>query len=388
MIKEILMAVAIVGTFTFSTAQSISPKSGDTDNGIVFYIHEEVDNAEGQEEQEIIQLWKDYLLKGKWQDVNSPYWSFENMKVPDENFWAIGMNTLKNRAYQVQCKIIGLFKVEQDHYCLVSSFAHLDAMGEIHLDVISKVYAKRMEGEFLLISSAEYYKSILEHYRVGAIDYYVHPFHTFRREEAEKMNQFNQAMAEEFGVEPLAFDYFVANSARHIVEFWGYAYMNRMYNPAQTGGVASWRNNIIYSGNNSSYFPHELVHLYTYHVVPKDPHLWVGEGIATFYGGKAGHSLDWHLQRLRQFLQDQPNFDLSDINALRRSIPNGEHISDFRYIIGGLLMRKIYIKEGVDGLVEALQYGNTDESFWHLLQDKLGITRKGFDHYIKQELQR
>ena len=83
------------------------------------------------------------------------------------------------------------------------------------------------------------------------------------------MNEFNLKMAREFGVQPLEFDYFVASNARDIARTWGYEYMNRMYNPTGKGGIASWRNMTIYSGNNSSYFPHELVHLYTFHIVPK-----------------------------------------------------------------------------------------------------------------------
>ena len=67
----------------------------DSVGGIDFYIHEEVTNADGAIEQELITLWQNYISDGNFQDKNSPYWSFENMKVPDENFWAIGINTLK-----------------------------------------------------------------------------------------------------------------------------------------------------------------------------------------------------------------------------------------------------------------------------------------------------
>ena len=353
---------------------------------IDFYVHEEVTNAYGEIEQQLIELWKNYISSGNFQDINSPYWSFENMKVPDENFWAIGINSLGNRGYKVQRKIIGIFQVENGYWSLISSFSHLDESGEIHLDVISSVYAKKVNNKYLLISSAEYLKTVLEHHRIGNINYYVHPFHTFRSEEAEQMNKFNLEMAKEFGVEPLEFDYFVASNARDIARTWGYEYMNRMYNPTGKGGIASWRNMTIYSGNNSSFYPHELVHLYTYHVVSKDPHLWVGEGIATFYGGKSDYSLHWHLLKLKQFLSDNPEFDLSNISKLKMDIPNGENISDLRYIIGGLLMKNIYKKEGIRGFIAALQYGSSDEDFYQLLEDKLEVPKDSFDIYIKKEM--
>ena len=354
--------------------------------GIDFYIHEEVTNANGEIEQQLIELWQNYISDGNFQDINSPYWSFENMKVPDENFWAIGIENFKEKEYKVQCKIIGIFEVENGYWSLISSFSHLDESEEMHLDVISSVYAKKIDDQYLLISSAEYLKSVFEHHKVGNINYYVHPFHKIKLAEAEQMNEFNLEMAKEFGVEPLEFDYFAASNARDISRTWGYEYMNRMYNPSGKGGVASWRNMTIYSGNNSSYYPHELVHLYTYHVIPKDPHFWVGEGIATFYAGTSTYSFNGHMLKLKQFLEKNSEYDLSDISKLKKTIPNGEHASDLRYVVGGLLMMNIYKKEGVKGLVEALQYGTSDEDFYQLIEDKLEVTKDEFDVYIKREM--
>jgi len=355
--------------------------------GLEFSIHEEVTNADGEVEQELIRLWQNYISDGKFEDKNSPYWSFENMKVPDENFWAIGVNNLKSREHKVQCKIIGIFKVENGYWSLISSFSHIDDAGEIHLDVISAVYAKEFNGKYLLISSAEYLKTVFEHKKIGNINYYIHPFHKFKKEEAEAMNVFNLEMAKEFGVEPLEFDYFVASNARDIARTWGYEYMNRMYNPSGKGGIASWQNMIIYSGNNSSYFPHELVHLYTFSIVPKYPHFWVGEGIATYLGGKSDYSLHWHLLKLKFFLKENPKFDLSDLSKLKMDIPNGDNVSDLRYIIGGLLMKNIYEKEGINGLITSLEYGTSDNDFYQLLEEKLGVSKANFDDYVKEEME-
>ena len=365
-------------------AQNIRESEG---GGIEFYIHEEVTNANGEVEQEIIKLWQNYIREGNFEDPKSPYWSFENMRVPDENLWAIGINNLAERDYRVQCKVIGVFELENGYWSLISSFSHVDEAGEIHLDVISAVYAKEFDGKYLLISSAEYLKTVFDHHRVGNINYYVHPFHDFKIEEAQRMQKFNLEMAKKFDVEPLEFDYFVASNARDSARTWGYEYMNRMYNPTGKGGIASWQNMTIYSGNNSSYFAHELVHLYTFHVVPDYPHFWVGEGIATFFGGKSDHSLDWHLMELKAFLAANPEFDLSDISKLKMDIPNGDHGSDLRYVIGGLLMKNIYEKEGMQGLVDSLHYGTEDSEFYRLVEEKLGVKREAFDTYVKQEVE-
>ena len=377
--KHLSLILLLISFYTTASTQA-SAGTG----GIEFYIHEEVTNADGEVEKELITLWQHYIREGKFQDPNSPYWSFENMRVPDENLWAVGIEQLKNQDYVVQCKIIGIFQVENDYWSLISSFSHVDEAGLSHLDVITAVYAKEINGKYFLISSAEYLKNVFEHRGVGKINYYIHPFHKFRQSEADEMNAYNIHMSEVFGVEPLEFDYFVASNARDICRTWGYEYMNRMYNPSGKGGVASWRNMIIYSGNNSSFFPHELVHLYTYHIVPKDPHFWVGEGIATFYAGTSTYTFEGHMLKLKAFLDANSDYDLSDITKLNKTIPNGEHKSDMRYVIGGLLMMKIHEKEGVKGLIESLKYGTSDDDFFQLLKDKLGVSKENFDAYVKK----
>lgn len=380
MVKPLLCSFLLCLSLVGFTQDGVS----DTTGGLEFYIHEEVSNAGEEIEQQIIELWRNYLLEGRYTDTNSPYWSFENMAVPDESLWALGVESLQTRKYKIQCKVIGVFKVENDYWSLITSFSHVDDEGEIYLDIITAVYAKEFNGEYLLISSAEYLKTVLEHKKVGSINYYIHPFHSFQQSEADEMMAFNEQMAKEFGVEPLELDYFVSSNARDICRVWGYEYMNRMYNPSGKGGVASWRNMTIYSGNNSSFYPHELVHLYTFHMVPRDPHFWVGEGIGTFYGGTATYTFHGHQMRLKEFLAENPHYDLSDINELNITIPNGEYASDFRYVIGSLLMSQIYENEGVGGLVEALDYGAEDEDFYRLLKDKLGVEQGDLDTYVKE----
>ncbi len=398
MLRYLLIAVICTfctSLYTFSQTDIIKEQSKEK---LVFFIGSEVNNANDKNEKEIIHLWKDYLLSGKFQDQESPFWSFEKMRIPDEYLWALGVQNLQERDYQVQCKIIGIFPVSNGYYALKSAFTHIDEAGEIHLDLITSVYAKKIKGKFLLISSAEYLKTVLSHHKIGNINYYVHPFHKFNEKEAQKMNEFNLYLAKEFDIKPIEFDYFVANTSREIVNVWGYEYLNAMYQPDQTGGVASVQNKIIYSGNNSEYYPHELVHIYTSQVTPKDTHFWINEGIATFYGGSGGYSLDWHLNELKKFLEGNPNFDLSDIDKLNSYISNGKHNTDFRYVIGGLLMRKIHNKYGVLGFKEALNIdGGTvsefhregsNQKFFLFLENKLGIKKGKFDTYVKEEMKR
>ena len=58
-------------------------------------------------------------------------------------------------------------------------------------------------------------------------------------------------------------------------------------------------------------------------------------------------------------------------------------MTDFRYVIGGLIAQQIYEKNGVRGLVKALKTGPSNQEFFRLIKVKLGVERKEFETYIR-----
>jgi hypothetical protein len=356
-------------------------------NKVKFFIGEQVINADGENERQIIQLWQNYISAGQYGDTNSPFWLFGNVNVPDEYLWALNLNNIQNNNYQTQCKIIGIFPVEQDYYCLKSVFMHSNE-GELFLDVIPTVYAKKFNGKFLLVNSTTYHKEILEHHKVGNINYYVHPFHKFDSNKAKKMSAFCDEMTKLFIVKPFEIDYFVSNTSREITEIWGYEYMDRMYRPEQTGGVALVSQNLVLAGNNSEYYPHEIVHLFAYNVAENLPYFWINEGIATFFAGSTEKSFEWHLNELKEFHKTNPNYDYVNIDTLTDfDIPNGKHMTDLRYVVGAIIIREIHRKENIDGVKDALRIGGTKEDMFILMKKKLNVDKDQFNDFIRQKIE-
>ncbi|MEM9896894.1 MAG: hypothetical protein AAF789_11030, partial [Bacteroidota bacterium] len=234
------------------------------ESGVNFLVDRSVINANDPDEKEIIDLWRGYIQSGQYKIRDSVYWNYDKMIIPDYFMWPLNTRTLLTRLPKLQVKVLGVFPVENGHYNLKSSFSHVDARGEVHLDGIVSVFAKKFDGKYLLVNSSQYHAGVWQKERIGNITYYIHPEHTFDRLEAERMSLFNQEMAIRFDVEPLKFEYYVANYARQIVQLWGHDYMPKMYIPVQSGGVADIENKIVYAGNNSEYYPHEVVHLYTH----------------------------------------------------------------------------------------------------------------------------
>lgn len=363
-------------------------KSNKNKSGIIFYVDKNVTNAKEKDENEIIELYKKYLESDVFRQKENPYWDFEGMNVPDDFTASLGVHNLNDRIPPVQCKVIGVFPVKHKYYALKSVFSHIDENNEIQIDNIITVYAKKIKNKFKLSSSTQYHRKIWNKKSIGSITYYIHPEHKFSQIEADRMKTFNDSIALKFEMKPLKFDYFTTNHSRDVVQVLGYDYMPRMYRPEQTGGLADTNNNIIYAGNNSEYYPHESVHLYVNAKNSKYKHFLINEGIAALFGGSSGHSLGWHLRKLKEFLLKNPDYNFNSLDELKKDIPNGEYMTDLRYVIGGLVCKNIYEKEGMKGLYEAMDSGRTDKDFYRLIYEKFGVDKQDFEDYIKSEVRK
>jgi len=354
---------------------------------LTFKIHASVTNSEDDDAKEVIALWKSFLLSKYFVQANNAMWSYTHSPIPDYYLMKLYLLLQRNEANLVNtiCTIIGVFPVENDHMALKCMFESEDQEDDT-LELLVSVYAKKENGLYMLVGSPDYYRQQRATRTIGQITYYIHPEHKFDEALATKMHQYNQYLASEFRTDPISFDYFVANYVRDATKIMGYDFTPKKYQAIQYGGLADKANSTIYAGNNSEYYPHELVHLYTFQHAANQYHPWVDEGIATFYGGSGGESLDWHLNKLKLFLEQHPDYPLNDLSKLNIDIPNGEHKTDFRYAIGGLIMKNIYELEGMRGFFESLTAGRQEADFFKLLESKLGVQKTDFEQYIRGEL--
>ena len=352
-----------------------------------FYINDSVTNAGEENEKEVINLWKDYLQSKMFQRSDGPHWSYEDAPRPDQFLFRIQRFLSRPSNKKLQCNIIGVYPVDHDHYALKSMFSMInDTTQQVELKNIVTVYAKKVDGAYKLVNSMTYNKLKLESRAIGDIMYYIHPNHKFEKDDALKMDAYNKRIASIYEMDPLKVKYFVCNNTRDLSYLMGMDFTEYTFKPVPTGGMAETTNNTILAGNNSSYYPHELVHLYTYNRFGYKAHSWFDEGIAAYYGGSSGFTLEWHLDKLKSFLAVEPDYDLSDLTALQIDIPNGEYMTDFRYAIGGLICKLILEKHSQEGIWDALQSGTTEDDYFAFINTKLGVERENFSDFIKAEV--
>ncbi len=356
---------------------------------ITYYVNANVDNAEEDYSVAITDHWKAYLENPRHYGQPNDYWSSTIYERPDFAYVNLLFYLYNARRAQrpIQCNILGVQPKEEGIYQLKTMYSEVDdSTGQLSLSYIASVFAREDGEGYSFFGATEYYQGRYEVRQVDSIKYLIHPEHDFQEEEAKKMAAYNQEVAKKFNTAPLSFDYVVANNTNDLAILYGLEFSPYSMNAVPTGGLADTRNKVLYAGNNSAYYPHELVHLYTFAGFGRQHHAWVDEGIAAFLGGSTGYYIEWHWQKLKAFLADDPDYALDDLKALETDIPNGEYTTDFRYAIGGYLMYLIHEKEGMQGLFDALSSGRDEEAYFALLQDKLGVDREGFGAFIRQEM--
>ncbi len=383
--KYILSLVVLIFTI-----QGYSQDTGSNGESIFFQINDNVKNSKEEYFVEILSNWKTYLLSQNYLQREEGFWN-DDVQLSDYVYVSIllELREIARRNESIQCTILGIIPVKKDYYLINSMFSQVDnKTNAVNLSHIISVYAKKVNGKFLFYSGTQYHKEIYENKKVGEVNYIIHPEHNFDLEEAKKMDAFNKEMATLFELEPIPFDYVVTNNSTDLSNLMGLNFFSYSFQPVQSGGMTDNYNKTIYAGNNSSYYPHEVVHLYTYIKASRRYHPWVDEGIAAYFGGSTGYTIEWHIQKLKSFLEDNPDYRLGTLTELQSNIPNGEYTTDFRYAIGGFLMGQIYEKEGMKGLFEALEAGRDEEDYFNLLNDKLGFQKEEMEDYLRKELKK
>jgi len=350
----------------------------------IHFINYSVINAEDEDVAAIIKVWQSYIGGDNQYDYDNYHWGTSNQICP--NCFLREVDFKMFNEFGVQNTVIGVIPVNENEWELTSLFSNFNAQKkQIDLYYIIKVYAKKVNNTFYLFNRTDYLKNQLRNQKIGNITFYYNHKHEFNLEKANKLSAFNAQVANLFNTTKLDFEYFIAESGREAAKIRGYDFKPSTYVPNQSEALADVTNNIIYVGNGSEFYPHEVVHLYTKELFNYQYHSWIDEGFATMLGGSKGQSLDWHLDKLRVFLEKNPDYELNDITTLN-TVPNGEYTTEFRYAIGGLLVKEIFDKEGIAGIKEILQFGSSNEDFYNLLKVKFKVSKENFGKFIREKL--
>lgn len=226
-------------------------------------------------------------------------------------------------------------------------FAEADTLRGVTVYFIANYYLKIDSGKcrFLVtqnIESRDWKESTIRN-----VTFHYPPYHKFNKKRANKLINSITRIEQEWQLEPIAIDYYFANTNQEIQALKGFDFNFYMARSEYPGGLAYQKEKSIFCwGYNENYF-HEFVHLYLNPIYPKTP---LKEGIATFYGGSLGKSYKEHIIRLNAYLENYPDIDISNPNEFWYM----DEATNPQYAIQALICHLVFEKLGIEGLRELL----------------------------------
>ena len=197
----------------------------------------------------------------------------------------------------------------------------------------------------------------------------------------KKQVDYLRAFSRHFRVPLDTIDYYFAETTAEIQRIKGFDFVVGDNGAQIPSGKADTKNRIVYSSGLAEYYPHEFIHIL---INPHFPncHLWINEGVATYFGMSRGKDLDWHLERLKTHLTSHPDINLNEMLKLRSL----DEYTDYRYVLGGLIVKLAYEKGGYPLVKTLLEAGKTDDEFYQAIELHLGLKKATLNKQIRDLL--
>lgn len=303
--------------------------------------------------------------------VTNNYWDSEFLMYSQDRFLRNGWK--KDTLVKYPPQIISVRTISESEFDVKLLFRYKGSPNKlINLkvlkDPLGRFYFKDLFSENL---------KQFQSFNSGQHIFYYHPQMIRDTVAEKKVHLFNQEIANLFNRPPIRLRAIVVNNSKQYCELFGYDYSSEMTADIDAGGFAMTFEDAYLSYSGEIFYPHEIVHLYTESLTA---HSWFEEGIATYFGGSMGCSLEEHL-RVLAIEVDQLDFS---------TIPTYHYYSQWtniKYAIGGLFV-KLALEEygGRKSLDVLLNSGKTEADFFKAIHTVFEIDKAGIEAFIKDKL--
>jgi hypothetical protein len=181
-----------------------------------------------------------------------------------------------------------------------------------------------------------------------------------------------------FQCKPISITYFSCVNPKELFEIKGFDYNPMMY-VDKTGGLADY-GNIIFSGNNSEIYTHEIIHIYTSNLFPKIDK-FIDEGLATIMAGSGKYSYEWHRKKLDKFLNENKDYNFAaHTDAYKRNYFENE--TSIPYLTSALILERTLRVYGKEKLMELLK---SENELWTTLKT-VGLTKENINEELRKQI--
>lgn len=364
---------------------------------------------------EIYDFWQQYeyayfLDYGKISDpnykpTNYDFWTdFEKEDYGNPNS-IIQCNLLPFYTYQEY--FMGVAKRNDTLYELQTAFFD-DFPSPKQLLGIYTIPLIRTSDEFKLVNKLTINKSYFCKKQIGWITYYYPSTYAFDEEAANTAVSRLSAFAEEFGVvgmEPV--EYYLFDNKTEMFHYFGVDGSCYDFYSAETvvpyGNSKIGKNKICYTKGGEGKI-HEFIHLMLKSVSNGQRFSWFEEGVCCYFGEHALETKEWHFDKLKAFLNDNPQIDLSaDLieaykdadgrytndsaqSVIEYKVPYCDVSTNYSYVIQMVICEMLYKKGGMDLVRQMLFETPNNAALYDSIERLLGIKRPEVNRNIRQWL--
>jgi len=326
-------------------------------------------------------LWKKYLsdrLLGFAQKVDTAgynYWNDEEKKLYNDPDLILATDPYLNFS---QTNILSIKPFGQGYYQIMSIKGSVDdSTQKFKTLAIFNVLAKKVNEDFKLFNYFYLDKEKLRQTRIRNVCYYCPLYYKFNKKNAVNFVNFEDSLSNLFHCPvPKELIYLVYTNKDSLVNHLGFIYYS--IGTGKYVGHFIFKDNIIISTVDENH-RHELVHFFNH---KKNPDVigFFDEGLATYFGGNLGNTLQWHLNYINHYLKDKPDLDLTDENKFGYL----DAKTNPQYVLGAIIMKYTIDHYGFTKVLILLQYSGKQNNYQDVIEKELGIRKSELSSFFRK----
>jgi hypothetical protein len=332
------------------------------------------------EHKEILTLWKNYVNTYPSKDNNEylKFWNKEEKQLwenPDLTLHGIGDQSIFSMGSKT---VLSILPHENDYYQIKTAFGWNDSTHHFYLLCITNHYAKKVNDKYKLFSALKANSSNLSISKTPEYSTYTIKGKSIPKHTLDSLSEFNQKLRKDYKIEEVKkLNIIYGEKSQELYHVLGFDFnlMSSTNNPSS--GMSNVSNKMIFLSGLASLF-HETTHIYINPLFPESPLL---EGVATFYGGSMGKSLNDGIIFLNNYVNQNPQINLYEKFKARNFYINNE--LNPIYVLQGLLIKLAFNKEGTQGIINLLSIKTDEEIFENFFKLK---NEKEINRFLKGEL--
>lgn len=336
---------------------------------------------------EPLNLWLNFL-NTKDDSLGAKYWNSKEVeKYGQTSYFLIekelqfGLDNYLKLLNYTTIKVLSIKRI--DEYFKITSMMEFKPKEKTsNVQYIFHVYAGVENGELKLFNPLEINTKLsFNSTTIGYVKYHYPKNHNFNYELAKKQSDYLVDLSKNFKVNIDTVDYYFANTNDVLLKVRGFDFLIANSGDEIPSGKADPKNRIVYASGTGEYYPHELIHFLLNPHFP-NCHLWINEGVATYFGMSRGKSLDWHLKKLNKHLLEHPEINLNNMLELRTI----DQYTDYRYVLGGYVVKLAFEKGKYNLVMKMMNAGKKDDDFYNAIENYLDIPKQKLNKVIRKQL--